>query len=133
VQKGTAQPPSLVNIFKELNADLGLEIPPKNMGELTSWAKNGVLLLNNVLTVREGQPNSHKSKGWELFTDAVISALNNKTEPVVFILWGANAREKAKIINNPIHLKLSCGNLNREGAAKPCYNFFEERNHYEIQ
>ena len=108
VQKGTMQPPSLVNIFKELNDDLGIEIPPKNMGELTSWAKNGVLLLNNVLTVREGQPNSHKSVGWEIFTDAVISALNSKTEPVVFILWGANAREKAKIITNPMHLKLTC-------------------------
>lgn len=108
VQKGTVQPPSLVNIFKELNDDLGIDIPPKNMGELTSWAKSGVLLLNNVLTVREGQPNSHKSVGWEIFTDAVIAALNNKTQPVVFILWGANAREKAKIITNPMHLKLTC-------------------------
>lgn len=108
VQKGTVQPPSLVNIFKELNDDLGIDIPPKNMGELTSWAKSGVLLLNNILTVREGQPNSHKSVGWEIFTDAVIAALNNKTQPVVFILWGANAREKAKIITNPMHLKLTC-------------------------
>lgn len=107
VKKGIMQPPSLVNIFKELNSDLGVDIPHKNNGELTSWAKNGVLLLNNVLTVRESQPNSHKGLGWEQFTDAVISALNNKKEPVVFILWGANAKTKASIITNPIHLKLT--------------------------
>lgn len=104
VKKGVAPPPSLVNIFKELKEDIGIDIP--SHGELTSWAKNGVLLLNTALTVREGQPNSHRGKGWEIFTDAVISALNQRKEPIVFILWGANAKAKASLITNPIHLKL---------------------------
>lgn len=105
VKKGVTPPPSLVNIFKELNADLG--VPIASHGELTSWAKNGVLLLNTALTVREGLPNSHRGKGWEIFTDAVISALNQRSEPIVFILWGANAKAKASLITNPIHLKLT--------------------------
>ena len=75
-------------------------------GELTEWAKRGVLLLNTVLTVREHEPNSHRGIGWENFTTRVISELNNKTAPVVFLLWGANARSKAKLITNPIHVKL---------------------------
>lgn len=104
VKKGVAPPPSLINIFKELKEDIGLEIPTH--GELTSWAKNGVLLLNTALTVREGQPNSHRGQGWEIFTDAVISALNQRKEPIVFILWGANAKSKAALITNPVHLKL---------------------------
>lgn len=104
VKKGVAPPPSLKNIYKELNSDTGFKIP--NHGELTSWAKQGVLLLNNVLTVREGCPNSHKGKGWEIFTDRVISELNRKETPVVFLLWGANAQKKAEIITNPIHKKL---------------------------
>ncbi len=105
VKKGITPPPSLVNIFKELNADLGTEI--SKHGELTAWAQNGVLLLNTALTVREGSPNSHRGKGWEIFTDAVISALNERSEPIVFILWGANAKAKASLITNPIHLKLT--------------------------
>ena len=104
VKKGVAPPPSLKNIYKELNSDIGMKIP--NHGELTSWAKQGVLMLNNVLTVREGCPNSHKGKGWEIFTDRVISELNRKETPVVFLLWGANAQKKAEIITNPIHKKL---------------------------
>lgn len=104
VKKGVEPPPSLKNIFKELNSDLGLPIPPH--GELTYWAEQGVLLLNTVLTVREGSPNSHKAMGWELFTDRVISELNNKQTPVIFLLWGANARNKAKVITNPKHKKL---------------------------
>ena len=106
VKKGVAPPPSLVNIFKELQSDLGITPPPH--GELTDWAKQGVLLLNNVLTVREGSPASHKGMGWEIFTDAVISALDKKSTPVVFLLWGAHARKKAEIIKNPIHYKLTC-------------------------
>ncbi|MBQ4118840.1 MAG: uracil-DNA glycosylase [Clostridia bacterium] len=106
VQKGVTPPPSLKNIFKELQTDIGKPIP--NHGELTEWAKQGVLLLNNVLTVREGQPTSHKGKGWEIFTDRVISELNKKATPVVFLLWGAHAQKKAEIITNPIHYKLSC-------------------------
>ena len=104
VKKGVVVPPSLKNIYTELNSDLGLPIPPH--GELTNWAKQGVLLLNTVLTVRAGCPNSHKGKGWEPFTDRIISELNHKQAPVVFLLWGANARAKARMIDNPIHLKL---------------------------
>ena len=104
VKKGVVPPPSLKNIYKELKNDIGFEIP--NHGELTSWAKQGVLLLNNVLTVREGLPNSHKGKGWEIFTDRVIGELNKKETPVVFLLWGANAQKKAEIITNPNHYKL---------------------------
>ena len=104
VKKGVVPPPSLKNIYKELKSDIGFEIP--NHGELTSWAKQGVLLLNNVLTVREGLPNSHKGKGWEIFTDRVIGELNKKENPVVFLLWGANAQKKAEIITNPKHYKL---------------------------
>ena len=104
VKEGVEPPPSLKNIYKELSTDVGFI--PTNSGDLTKWAKQGVLLLNNVLTVREGQPNSHKGKGWEKFTDAVINKLNEKQTPVVFLLWGANAKNKASIITNPIHIKL---------------------------
>lgn len=104
VKRGVEPPPSLKNIFKELEADVGFKIP--DHGELTSWAKQGVLLLNTVLTVREATPNSHKGKGWENFTDRVISELNKKDTPVVFLLWGANAKAKARIIDNPLHVKL---------------------------
>lgn len=104
VKKGVVPPPSLKNIYKELQSDIGFKIPTH--GELTSWAKQGILLLNNVLTVREGLPNSHKGKGWEIFTDRVIGELNRKETPVVFLLWGANAQKKAEIITNPKHYKL---------------------------
>lgn len=106
VRKGTPPPPSLVNIFKELNAELGIPIPPH--GELVSWAKNGVLLLNTVLTVREGSPNSHRGHGWEILTDRIIELLNNRETPIVFLLWGGNARAKKKLIKNPAHLVLEC-------------------------
>lgn len=104
VQIGTPQPPSLQNIFKELKSDLGIE--PPHHGELISWAQHGVLLMNTVLTVREGQPNSHKGKGWEIFTDRVIQLLNEREKPMVFILWGGNARSKKSLITNPAHLIL---------------------------
>ncbi len=104
VKQGVTPPPSLKNIFKELGDDLG--VPIKSHGELTDWARQGVLLLNAVLTVREGQPTSHKGMGWETFTDRVIDELNKKTTPVVFLLWGAYAQKKAEIITNPIHKKL---------------------------
>ena len=106
VKQGVLPPPSLKNIFKELQSDIGKPIPPH--GELTEWAKQGVLLLNNVLTVREGEPTSHKGMGWEIFTDRVIYELNKKETPVVFLLWGAHAQKKAEIITNPIHYKLMC-------------------------
>jgi len=102
VQKGVPQPPSLVNIFKEMKADLG--IAPPNHGCLTDWAEQGVLLLNAVLTVRAHEANSHKGKGWEIFTDRVIELLNEREKPIVFILWGANAKAKEKLITNPQHL-----------------------------
>lgn len=107
VKAGVQSPPSLQNIYKEIKADVGVD-NDLSYGELTSWAKQGVLLLNTVLTVREGSANSHKGMGWEIFTDRVISELNRKQTPVVFLLWGANARNKAAIIDNPIHVKLSC-------------------------
>lgn len=104
VKKGVEPPSSLKNIFKELSSDVDFNIP--SHGELTKWAQQGVLLLNTVLTVREGSPNSHKGMGWESFTDRVISELNKKNTPIVFLLWGANAKNKAKIIDNSLHKKL---------------------------
>ena len=101
VQKGVKVPPSLQNIYKELYDDLG--IPPRNDGDLTGWAKEGVLLLNAVLTVVKDNPASHRKLGWELFTDYIIKLVNQKDTPVVFILWGNFAKEKAKLITNPIH------------------------------
>lgn len=98
-------PPSLVNIFKEIESDLNI----KNTSPyLVNWAQQGVLLLNTVLTVREGQPNSHKDKGWEILTDSIISKLNDREQPMVFILWGGNARSKKRLINAPQHLVLEC-------------------------
>lgn len=101
VKKGIPKPPSLQNIFKELNNDVGIEIP--SHGSLISWAEEGVLLLNTVLTVEEGKPASHKDIGWEKFTDIVIKKINEKSTPVVFILWGNFARTKKVLITNPIH------------------------------
>ena len=101
VQKGVKLPPSLQNIFKELDSDLGIK--PSLDGDLTNWAKQGVLLLNAVLTVEKDKAASHRNLGWELFTDYIIKTLNKKDEPVVFILWGNFAKEKAKLITNPKH------------------------------
>lgn len=101
VQPGVAIPPSLLNIYKELKADLGCYIP--NNGYLKKWADQGVLLLNTALTVRKGEANSHRGKGWEVFTDSIISLLNERQDPVVFILWGSNALSKEKIITNSQH------------------------------
>lgn len=101
VKKGITKPPSLQNIFKELNDDLGCKIP-KN-GSLVPWTKEGVLLLNTVLTVVANHPASHKDLGWEKFTDHVIEKLNEKETPIVFILWGSFARNKKSLITNPIH------------------------------
>ncbi len=104
VQKGTAIPPSLQNIYKELYSDLG--IPPVLHGYLKKWADSGVLLMNAVLTVREGQANSHKGMGWEIFTDRVIELLNQREKPIVFLLWGGNAKQKMRLVSNPNHLIL---------------------------
>ena len=105
VNPGVRIPPSLLNIYKELNSDLGCYIP--NNGYLKKWADQGVLLLNTSLTVRAGEANSHKNKGWEIFTDKIISLVNEKDDPVVFLLWGNNAISKKKLITNDKHLILS--------------------------
>ena len=104
VKPGVDVPPSLVNIYKELKDDLGCYIP--NNGYLVKWAKQGVLMLNTVLTVRAHMANSHRGKGWEEFTDAAIRALNKQDRPIVYILWGRPAQTKEKMLNNPRHLIL---------------------------
>lgn len=106
VKKGVVPPPSLKNIYKELSEDVGFVIP--NHGELTQWAKQGVLLLNATLTVWEGHAASHKGKGWEILTDKIIEIVNQKQEPVVFLLWGGFARAKKALITNKNHLVLEC-------------------------
>lgn len=102
VKDEVLKPPSLKNIFKELESDLGIPFPEHN--SLKPWTKQGVLLLNAVLTVEEHKPTSHKDRGWENFTDAVIKVLNERDKPIVFILWGSYARSKKTYITNPIHL-----------------------------
>lgn len=104
VKKDVPIPPSLLNIYKELQYDLGLFIPDN--GDLTKWARQGVLLLNTVLTVREKSPNSHRGRGWEILTDRIIELLNKRDKPMVFILWGANAKSKERLITNKNHLIL---------------------------
>ncbi|MDF2670354.1 MAG: uracil-DNA glycosylase [Paenibacillus sp.] len=101
VQPGIPAPPSLKNMFKELQTDLG--IPIAQHGYLLNWARQGVLLLNTVLTVREATPNSHKGKGWEAFTDRIIALLNERPEPVIFVLWGSNAQQKLQQIDTSSH------------------------------
>ena len=105
VNDGIKIPPSLKNIYKELHDDLGIEIP--NTGNLESWAKEGVLLLNSVLTVEKDKPASHKNIGWETFTDSIIKKLNERDKPIVFILWGNFAKSKKELITNPKHLVLA--------------------------
>lgn len=124
VLKGVNPPPSLQNMYKEIYAEYGYPIPAH--GELTYWAKQGVLMMNTVLTVRESQPNSHKGMGWEIFTDNVITLLNQRPEPMVFLLWGANARAKKKIITNPNHLVLESAHPSPLSA----YNGFFGNGHF---
>lgn len=124
VLKGVKAPPSLQNMYKEIHTEYGYPIP--DHGELTYWAQQGVLLMNTVLTVRESQPNSHKGMGWEIFTDNVISILNERPEPMVFLLWGANARAKKKIITNPNHLVLESAHPSPLSA----YNGFFGNGHF---
>lgn len=122
VNKGVKIPPSLVNIYKELNTDLGCSIP--SHGCLIDWAKQGVFLLNTTLTVEQSHPNSHFNKGWEIFTDTAIQKLNEKTTPVVFILWGRNARSKKSLITNPNHLILESAHPSPLSAY---HGFFESK------
>lgn len=106
VRRGVPLPPSLQNIYKEMESDLGIKQP--NCGELTKWAQQGVLLLNTTLTVREHLANSHSKCGWAWFTDSVIKLISDNTENVVFILWGGNARSKTPLIDGKKHLILQC-------------------------
>jgi uracil-DNA glycosylase len=122
VKPGVPAPPSLVNIYKELNNDLGCYIP--NNGYLKKWTDQGVMLLNTVLTVRAGEANSHKNKGWEHFTDKVISLLNEREEPIVFILWGRNAQSKLSIITNPKHYIIKSVHPSPLSASR---GFFESK------
>ena len=124
VKEGVPHPPSLQNIFKELKCELGIE-PPES-GELTGWARQGVLLLNTTLTVRESSPQSHKGHGWEILTDKIISLINEKNEPVVFMLWGGNARAKKSLITNKSHLILECAHPSPLSA----WNGFFGCNHF---
>ena len=101
VNRGVKIPPSLLNMYKELQSELGCYIP--NNGYLEKWARQGVLLLNSALTVRDGAANSHRGKGWEEFTDHVVECLNQREDPVIFMLWGNNAKEKMQVITNPQH------------------------------
>ncbi len=116
VRPGVKPPPSLVNMFKELRDDLGCTIPKH--GYLAHWAEQGILLLNAVLTVRAHEPNSHKDKGWETFTDAIIRAVNAKPSPVVFVLWGAYAQKKAKLIDAARHTVLTAAHPSPLSAKK---------------
>lgn len=116
VKPGVEIPPSLVNIYKELNAELGTYIP--NNGYLEKWARQGVMLLNSALTVRDGLANSHRNKGWEIFTDTVIKKLNERDDPVIFLLWGNNAKEKKALITNPAHYILTAAHPSPLSASR---------------
>ena len=119
VKDGVAPPPSLVNLFKELNHDVGCTVPQS--GCLTKWAERGVMLLNSVLTVREGAAGSHRGKGWETFTDSVISRLNDRKVPIVFMLWGNYAKSKIPLITSDRHLVLTAAHPSPLSAS---YGFF---------
>ncbi|KLU67257.1 uracil-DNA glycosylase [Desulfosporosinus acididurans] len=122
VNVGVPLPKSLQNIFSELQTDLGCAMP--HHGSLKKWAEQGVLLLNTALTVEGGKPNSHQNKGWEIFTDRIISLVNEKTDPVVFILWGNNARSKKRLITNPCHSIIESAHPSPLSASK---GFFGSR------
>ena len=123
-------PPSLVNIYQELHDDCGCYIPDN--GYLEKWAKQGVLLLNTVLTVRRGQANSHKGKGWEIFTDRIVEILNQRQKPMVFILWGANAKSKTELITNKEHMVITGAHPSPLSAWKGFFGgrYFSKANRY---
>lgn len=130
VNKGVTIPPSLVNIYKEIENDLGIKMP--GHGYLADWAKQGVLLLNTVLTVRRGQANSHKGKGWETFTDRIVEILNQRQKPMVFILWGANAKSKTELITNKEHMVITGAHPSPLSAWKGFFGgrYFSKANRY---
>ena len=125
VKKGVAPPPSLVNIFKEIKSDVGIDNSGKH-GELTKWAKNGVLLLNSVHTVKANSPKSHQGMGCDIFTDDVIKLLNLREKPMVFLLWGRDAKNKAKLITNPNH----CILMSAHPSPLSAYNGFFGCKHF---
>ena len=133
VKEGVKFPPSLANIFKELNTEYGMSAPTS--GELTGWARQGVLLLNTTLTVREGMPQSHKGRGWEILTDRIIALLNEKETPIVFLLWGGNARAKKALITRSHHLILECAHPSPLSAYNGFFgcNHFKRANEFLIQ
>lgn len=124
VKEGNNPPPSLKNIYKEIESTTGKECPKS--GELTRWAKQGVLLLNTVLTVRDSQAGSHRNMGWEQFTDHVISLLNERNDPIIFLLWGADAKKKTPLITNDRHYILTAAHPSPLSA----YNGFFGCNHF---
>ena len=130
VKKGMAIPPSLQNIYRELRDDIGFDIP--SHGCLEEWADRGILLLNTALTVRAGQANSHKGRGWEIFTDNVIKKLNERESAIVFILWGSNAKSKEKLITNKNHSVISGVHPSPLSAHKGFFGgrFFSRANEY---
>lgn len=129
VNEGIRKPPSLQNIFKELKSDLGYDIP--ETGNLASWAKQGVLLLNTTLTVRKGSPGSHAKKGWELFTDKIIKCLSDKKEGLIFLLWGNHAQTKENLIDDSKHLILKAAHPSplAKGAFFGCKHFSKTNSH----
>lgn len=134
VQPGVKPPPSLINIYKEIEADLGVTMP-RNFGDLSAWAKQGVLLLNATLTVRANQPNSHAGLGWHQFTDAVIQKLNEEKEHLVFLLWGNFAKEKGAYIDQKKHLVLKAAHPSPFAADKGFFGckHFSKTNQYLIE
>ena len=133
VQKGVKIPPSLVNIYKEINSDLGLPIP--NHGFLMHWAKQGVLLLNTVLTVEYNKAFSHRGMGWEVFTDNILKILNEQDQPIVFLLWGKPAQQKMKFLNNPKHLVLTAAHPSPLSAYNGFFGckHFSKTNNFLVQ
>lgn len=135
VPKGQVLPPSLRNIYKELHDEYGDSFPIPESGDLTSWAMQGVLLLNAVLTVHAHKPASHAGQGWETYTDRILTEINNKATPVVFMLWGNYAREKKHLITNPIHCILEAPHPSPYSAGKGFFgcNHFKKCNEFLIQ
>lgn len=130
VREGAPVPPSLQNIYREIEATTGRKQPAN--GDLTRWAVQGVLLLNAVLTVRQSQPKSHSGKGWERFTDYIISLLNEREKPIVFLLWGADAKRKRELITNPQHLVLTAAHPSPFSADRGFFgcNHFNRANEF---
>lgn len=133
VPHGMVLPPSLRNIFHERKEDLGLALP--QTGSLQAWAKQGVLLLNTCLTVRDGQAGSHRGRGWETFTDRILQLVNEKPEPVVYLLWGKDAQKKASLLTNPAHLLLKTAHPSPLAAYRGFFGSrpFSQANQFLIQ